>query len=284
LRGQGEAPAGFVLVLTHRVGQPFPAVEAGEHRATEIEHRLRRAVAGVVKAQTKGDAVVQRQFGDVAHLHLARQARAACHGVVGHAPQRCHAREEHEQGHHDRRAQQRHGGCGAQRLHQGRAPHGLVRVDQRRQQAQQAQQHGCSRGERLRIEEVAEHGEEREKEDHHRVALGACLQCLECQQQDDEGEPRITPDDGAVRQQRACHGAQHQQVHGPAPWQGLGAPGQRAAQQQQQGHRHRGPDRQLAHQRRNHPGDHAQHEQGVSGITWQGGQGLAQVHALPLIL
>ncbi len=60
----------------------------------------------------------------------------------------------------------------------GRA-HQHVRVDQRRQQTQQADQHGRGGEQRLREEEVGEHREEAQEEDHEGIAAGAQFQGLE---------------------------------------------------------------------------------------------------------
>ncbi|MPM75034.1 hypothetical protein SDC9_122025 [bioreactor metagenome] len=167
-----------------------------------------RTSAGRVELDAHGDAFVKHQRGDVADLHLVREAAAPADVVARHAPQRCHARKQHEQHQHDGCAQRRHPCRRAHALQQRGLAHGHVGVDERRQQAQQAQQHHHRHHQRLREEEVGQQGEEAQEEHHHGVAPRAQFQRLEHQQNDDERDARIAPDDGLVRHQREHHGQQ----------------------------------------------------------------------------
>jgi hypothetical protein len=92
------------------------------------------------KFHPHGDAVVEREAGNLADAHLARQAAAPGHAVARHAPQWCHARKQHEQDQHDGRAQQRQARGHACGLLERSLPHRQVGIHQGSQQTQQGDQ------------------------------------------------------------------------------------------------------------------------------------------------
>jgi hypothetical protein len=89
--------------------------------------------------------------------------------------------------------------CGQRRL-----AHRHVGIDECRQQPQQRHQHGGRGQQRLREEEVREHREEAQEEDHERIAARAQLQRLQRQQHDDQGHAGVAPEQRAVGEQRGA--------------------------------------------------------------------------------
>ncbi len=251
-------------------GEPFAPIEGREHRPPEIQRALRwRLAARRLEAHAQGDAVVERERGHVADLHAARQSAAARRVLAGHAPERRHAREQQEQREHDRRAQQRHAPRQPQRHGQRRPAHGHVGVDQGGQQAQQCDQHRGGRRERLREEEVAEHREEAQEEQHHGVAPRVHFHGLEREQHHDERDARVAADDGAVRHHRErdrC-GQQHAQL--PAPRLRTAAQREHAPPDQHGGGERRGPRGQVGRQRQHHPAHRGEQEQRVARLARQ---------------
>ena len=253
---------------------PLAPVELAEHRTAKVQLVLRgRRTPGGEEAHAQRHAVVEGELGDVANAHVVRQAGAAVLHVGRKAPQRRHAREQHEQRGHDGRTQQRHAPGHAQRLRQRRPPHRHMGVHQRGQQPQQRQQHGGGHGQGLREEEVGQQREEAQKEHHHGITPAVQLQRLEAQQHHDQRYPGVAAQDGAVREQRGAQDQREQQADHPAPWQRAPAPGQLPAPGQQRQANGRGPGGQVARQRQHDPGDHTQQEQRVARVARHAGQG-----------
>ena len=198
--------------------RPLLPVQPAQHRAAVVHGRARGRFAR--KPHAKGDAVVLRQLGDIAHGHVVAQAGFGL-VVAGQAPQRRKARKQHEQRQHDGRAQQGHAQGGAQGLAQGRVAGGHVRIDQRSEQSQHACQNAHGSEQRLRKQKMAQQRKKAEKEDDESVALGFELQRFERQQQQNQRAACFAPENGAELRSRYANG-QHQQADAhPAGGQGF---------------------------------------------------------------
>ena len=258
--GGGRAPEGEGLL--QRV--PLMAVEALHHRPPEVQKRLWRRLS--LETHPEGHAVIFHQPGNVAQPHVARQARAR-HVVGRHAPQWRKAWEEHKQHQHQRRAPGGHAQGNAEGLAQRWVAGPELGVDQPGQQRDHADQNACCRGQRLRIEEVAQQRKEAEEEDHEGVAPGAKLEGLEHQQQHDQRAAGIASGNGMKVQRRASH-AGHEQCHAHGhAGQRLMLPRHRCAPGQQPSCQGGCPERNVGSLEQHDPGRDAEQEQGVPAFA-----------------
>jgi hypothetical protein len=187
---------------------------------------------------------------------LAGQAAAPRQAVAGHAPQRRHAGNSRNSTTMMGAPSQAMVPAVRAACASGGLAHRHVALTSAVSSPSRRHQHGGGREQRLREEEVREHREEAQEEDHERIAPGAQLQRLERQQHHDQRHAGVAPQQRAVGQQggrRPCQQASSHQRPGSG----------RAVQASQPRHsstpaaRPAAPPRQVAHLRQHHPGDHA---------------------------
>ena len=209
--------SGLLVVSTGHHGKvaadPFLPFESAQHRAAKVQVLPGRQ--GAVKTHAKGDAVVLRQLGDVAHGHVVAQAGFGA-VVGGQPPQRGKARKQHEQRQHDGRAQGRHAQRNQKSLVQRRVACGHVGVDQGREQGQHAHHNARSGEQRLREEEMAQQREKAQKKDHEGIAPRLDLERFEREQQQNQRAACFAPHDGAKLRGGKRQRQQQQANHQPA--------------------------------------------------------------------
>ena len=246
---------------------PFLPVQPTQHRAAVIHGRARRRFA--FKTHAKGNAVILRQFGNIAHSHVVAQAGFGFF-VTGQAPQRRKTRKQHEQRQHDGRPQGGHAQGNEQCLAQRRVASRRVGIDQSREQSQHARQNADGCHQRLRKQKMAQQGKKAEKENDKRIALRFELQRFERQQQQDQSATGLAPENGAELRGRQGNDQHHKNHAHPAAGQRLLPDGEPCAPcqyaQTQAGYR----PRHMRGLHQHHPADDGEQKKRVAAFARQG--------------